>query len=85
MKKTSNDALSKGPLGGTNFLISIRSMQNNTWQGVLEWLETGEKIHFRSTLEMILLLEEAAQKNSSQVDYSHIRSWHIDGNTVNIY
>ncbi|MBM7560944.1 hypothetical protein [Fusibacter tunisiensis] len=85
MKKKPSDSTNKGPLGGTNFLISIRSTQNNTWQGIIEWLDTGEKIHFRSTIEMIVLLKDATDQTLPQHHYKAARSWHSDGNTVHIF
>lgn len=72
----------KGPLGGTNFLITIYNNQNSSWQGVLEWLDSGEKIHFRSALEMIQLMGQAVDESDDHPD--HHRSWHRDGNTINI-
>lgn len=58
---------------GSNFLITIHHQENHSWQGVLEWLDTGKKIHFRSELEMLNLIHEAVQ--SSQSEEPSIRSW----------
>lgn len=43
------------------FLIRIQDCQNATWQGSILWAERQQKINFRSTLEMISLIEEALQ------------------------
>lgn len=50
--------------GGVNFLITIYHQENHSWQGIIQWLDTGKKIHFRSELEMMQLLNEAIQANN---------------------
>lgn len=69
-------------LGGVNFLISIHNTQNSSWQGALEWLDTGEKIHFRSALELIQLLDEAVESNQKHGSYH--RGWNQTESTLNI-
>lgn len=44
---------------GRTFVIDIKSMQNNTWQGTILWSQTHQKIPFRSALELIRLLDSA--------------------------
>lgn len=44
------------------FALSLSYMQNTTWQGVIKWKEKDRSLPFRSALEMILLLGEAAKK-----------------------
>jgi len=41
------------------FEISVRFQQNATWQGVIHWIEKNQKQNFRSTLEMLKLMDEA--------------------------
>ena len=43
------------------FMITIKNRQNNTWQGVIEWIETGKKEYFRSALEMLSLINDAVK------------------------
>ncbi len=43
------------------FVIRIHDCQNSTWQGSILWAERQERKCFRSTLEMISLIEEAEQ------------------------
>lgn len=43
---------------GATFLMHIQYRQNATWQGTLEWLEGKQKVAFRSTLELIRLMEQ---------------------------
>ena len=41
------------------FVIHVQFRQNATWQGTIEWLEENKTQRFRSTLEMLKLMEEA--------------------------
>ncbi len=61
----------KKSMGGTNFLVSIHHQDNCSWQGVIQWLDTGKTIHFRSALEMLSLIEEATEVHES----TSKRSW----------
>ena len=47
-----------GSTKGT-FEISVKFMQNSTWQGQIHWLEKNQKQNFRSALEMLKLMDEA--------------------------
>ena len=56
----------------TNFLVSINHQDNYSYQGFIQWLETGEKVHFRSELELIHLIHQAAQTSSGHQEF---RTW----------
>ena len=58
---------------GSNFLISILHQENHSYQGVIEWLDTGKKVHFRSELELMNLIHNAVQATS--VNENPMRSW----------
>ncbi len=62
----------------SNFLISIYHQENHSWQGVIQWLDTGEKIHFRSELEMLQLIQSAVRENSETKE--EIRNWNESQN-----
>lgn len=62
MNRRSNTSSTPSAMGGQNFLVTVYHQENQSWQGVIQWLETGEKIHFRSTLEMLHLIDNATQK-----------------------
>ena len=47
-----------GSTKGT-FEISVKFMQNSTWQGQIHWVEKNQKQSFRSALEMLKLMDEA--------------------------
>lgn len=66
---------------GSNFLVTVHQQDNHSWQGVLEWLDTGKKIHFRSELELLSLMQQAVQ--STQKEESTLRSWD-DARKINI-
>lgn len=57
----------------TNFLVTIHHTENFSFQGVIEWLDSGDKIHFRSALELMHLMEEATLKSTSSE--TRMRSW----------
>lgn len=48
--------------GGANFLVTINHTDNHSWQGSIQWLDTGERIHFRSALEMTSLIDQAVKQ-----------------------
>jgi len=67
------DSSSKSSIDRTNFLISIHHQENYSWQGVIEWLDTGKKIHFRSELELMNLIHGAVQ--TSEATETPLRTW----------
>lgn len=57
----------------TNFLVSIHQHENHSWQGFIEWLDTSKKMHFRSELELMNLIHEAAQLSNASEE--SLRTW----------
>lgn len=41
------------------FVLQIRSIENDTWQGSLTWTGTQEAQNFRSALELFRLIDSA--------------------------
>lgn len=41
------------------FVVQVQLRQNATWQGSVEWLEEKKRCHFRSTLELLRLMDSA--------------------------
>ncbi len=41
------------------FLVQVQFRQNATWQGTITWTEQKKTNHFRSTLEMVKLMDSA--------------------------
>lgn len=52
---------------GATFLLHVQYRQNSTWQGTLEWLEGKQRVAFRSTLELIQLMEQVVGAAAPQV------------------
>ena len=59
---------------GSNFLVTIYHQENYSWQGAVEWLDTGKKMHFRSELELINLINSAVSEQAN--DSKPMRTWH---------
>lgn len=57
-----------------NFLISIYHQENHSYQGEIKWLDTGKRQCFRSELELLNLIHEAAQSSGTTM----IRTWEDD-------
>ncbi|HEY5560210.1 MAG TPA: hypothetical protein VIK72_00385 [Clostridiaceae bacterium] len=60
----------------STFLVNIKYQQNTSWQGTIQWLDGKQTRHFRSCLELMLLIEEAlvsdAEKNKNRKIEFHI-------------
>lgn len=67
-------------LGGSEFLINIRYQQHHSWQGSIQRLDTGEAINFRSTLELLFLIESATGQLTAATGEKEerFRSWKIE-------
>lgn len=49
--------------------------KNVNWQGEIHWLNHDKKKHFRSSLELLMLIQEAMEKAEvPQAEYE-IRTW----------
>jgi len=48
------------------FEISVKFMQNSTWQGQIHWIDKDKKQNFRSTLEMLKLMDEALAESADE-------------------
>ena len=57
-----------GSTKGT-FEISVKFMQNSTWQGQIHWIEKNQKQSFRSALEMLKLMDEALANSSDETQF----------------
>ena len=45
------------------FLIKVQYRQNATWQGEVTWVEKKETRQFRSALELIKMIDSAAEQS----------------------
>lgn len=52
------------------FILHIKFRQNATWQGSINWVEENKTQNFRSTLEMVKLIDEALDEKGSSIKIS---------------
>ena len=45
-----------------NFVVSVKSQENHTWQGTVSWVEGKKQVNFRSALELLKLMDSALGK-----------------------
>ncbi|WP_051192137.1 hypothetical protein [Butyrivibrio sp. VCB2001] len=65
--KSQNNGYSNG-----TFVVKIEHCCNETWQGEVVWAEENRKEKFRSTLELIRLMDEAMQiSKGQQEEFQH--------------
>ncbi len=51
----------------TTFIVNVQYRQNATWQGTITWVEQDMTQHFRSSLEMLKLMEQASNQGATEV------------------
>jgi len=49
-----------------SFLVKIKYRQNSSWQGTVQWVETGKTQNFKSCLELIRLMDIAVNSNKNK-------------------
>lgn len=48
------------------FVIHVQFRRNATWQGTIQWVDQNKRQTFRSTLEMLRLLDEALETTGGE-------------------
>ena len=43
----------------STFIVEVKCMENDTWQGKITWAEKNKGQYFRSALEMLKLMDKA--------------------------
>lgn len=56
------------------FLIQMLDNQNMTWQGTITFLDTNQKLPFRSLLELLKLMDSAMGSSEFSQDLSNVPS-----------
>lgn len=51
------------------FVVHVQFRQNATWQGTVQWVDTNKSQNFRSTLELIKLIDEALDNSGVQISW----------------
>ena len=49
-----------------NFVVTVRSQENHTWQGTVSWVEGKRQENFRSVLELLKLIDSAVETESEE-------------------
>lgn len=49
-----------------NFVVSVKSQENHTWQGTVSWVEGKKQVNFRSALELLKLMDSALEKEEEK-------------------
>ncbi len=70
------------PTGGATFIIRVLNCKQNNWKGEIRWLDGKDTIYFRSLLEMVILLQEALEKQGLHCSEDDFRSWDLENNGV---
>ena len=53
--------MKKNNYGKADFMIEIRYMEHSSWQGTVKWLDGEREDCFRSTLELLKIMESVEQ------------------------
>lgn len=56
---------SNARIGNQNFLITVRSQENHTWQGTISWIEGKKEQNFRSVLELLKLMDSVIDEEGA--------------------
>lgn len=59
----------------TSFSVKIEYRQNTSWQGTIKWLNGKQTRHFRSCLEMMMLIEDALTSDKGESERIEFHSW----------
>ena len=62
------NGIGKDKIDGSSFLVKIKYNENNSIQGTIQWLEKKKVVHFRSMMELMMLLRESVSKED-------LRNW----------
>lgn len=53
------------------FVVQVQFSQNASWQGTIAWTEQKKEQRFRSTLELVKLIDEALALEPETKDLPH--------------
>jgi len=45
----------------STFVVRVTAQENQSWQGQITWVDTGDVKNFRSAMEMLKLMEGAIE------------------------
>lgn len=47
----------------STFIVKVMSTENASWQGTIQWVDGKKDVPFRSTLELIKLIDSVVEGN----------------------
>lgn len=50
------------------FVVQVAYQQNGTWQGTVKWTDRNREEHFRSTLELIKMIDDAVKSDADLLE-----------------
>lgn len=50
--------------GGDVFVVNVKFCQNATWQGTVSWNGNNEQVNFRSTLELLKIMDGVVEETN---------------------
>ena len=57
------------PAAENSFLVKIKFRQNASWQGTVQWIESGKTQNFKSCLELIRLIDLAVGSSENPKNF----------------
>jgi arylamine N-acetyltransferase len=73
-KHMSDEAVENEHGKRATFIVQVQFRQYATWQGTITWAEEKKTSHFRSTLEMVKLMDNALAE-LSDADFAPEHNW----------
>ncbi|MFT5872130.1 MAG: hypothetical protein ACI8WT_001058 [Clostridium sp.] len=70
-----NDVEGSSKETSTSFIVRIKYRQNTSWQGSIQWLGGKQTRHFRSCLELIMLVEQALNSDVAKGKRIEFHTW----------
>jgi len=67
MDRNNNDA--GGAVKNATFILQVKFRRNASWQGEIRWVDKNITKPFRSTLELIRLLDNAIEQNKAVITW----------------
>ncbi len=61
-----------------DFIVKMESVENATFQGYIENIQSGQVQYFRSFMEMISLIQKKLDDNNFPQNTTVTRSWKTD-------
>lgn len=66
-----NDSVSDESVKNATFLLHVKFRRNASWQGQIQWVDKNVKKTFRSTLELIRLIDNAIEQSGSNITWEN--------------